>query len=84
MVPRIDMEAVDIDDTSIKALTARFVESKYSRIFVWKESVDNIVGYVNSKSLFRHPTSIDEVLMEVQYVPGDDAVASTHAAAHPS
>ena len=69
MVPRIDMEAVDIDDTSIKALTARFVESKYSRIFVWKESVDNIVGYVNSKSLFRHPTSIDEVLMEVQYVP---------------
>lgn len=69
MVPRIDMEAVDIDDTSIKALTARFVESKYSRIFVWKESVDNIVGYVNSKSLFRHPTSIDEGLMEVQYVP---------------
>lgn len=47
----------------------RVLSSKYSRIFVWKESVDNIVGYVNSKSLFRHPTSIDEVLMEVQYVP---------------
>lgn len=69
MVPRVDMEAVDIDDTSIEALTERFVESKYSRIFVWKNSVDNIVGYVNSKSLFRHPTSIDQVLMEVQYVP---------------
>ena len=68
MVPRIDMEAVDIDDTSIKALTARFVEKVFP-YFRLEESVDNIVGYVNSKSLFRHPTSIDEVLMEVQYVP---------------
>ncbi len=69
MVPRVDMEAVDLDDTTIEALTARFVETKYSRIFVWKGSVDNIVGYVNSKSLFRCPGTIQEVLMEVQYVP---------------
>lgn len=69
MVPRVDMEAVDLDDTTIEALTARFVETKYSRIFVWEGSVDNIVGYVNSKSLFQCPKSIQEVLMEVQYVP---------------
>jgi len=52
MVPRVDVEAVDIDDTSIEQLTARFVDSKYSRIFVWRKSIDNIVGYVNSKSPF--------------------------------
>ncbi|MDE7069419.1 MAG: hemolysin family protein [Alistipes sp.] len=69
MVPRVDMEAVDIDDTSIEALAERFVESKYSRIFVWRGSVDNIIGYVNSKSLFRRPESIEQVLMQVQFVP---------------
>ena len=41
MVPRVDVEAVDIDDTTIEQLTARFVDSKYSRIFVWRKSIDN-------------------------------------------
>ena len=36
MVPRVDIEAVDIEETSIGQLTARFVDSKYSRIFVWR------------------------------------------------
>ncbi|MBQ5353446.1 MAG: DUF21 domain-containing protein, partial [Alistipes sp.] len=35
MVSRVDMEAVDIDEATIESLTERFVESKYSRIFVW-------------------------------------------------
>ena len=39
MVPRVDVEAVDIDDTTIEQLTARFVDSKYSRIFVWRKSI---------------------------------------------
>ena len=69
MVPRVDVEAVDIDDTSIEQLTARFVESKFSRIFVWRKSIDNIIGYVNSKSLFTRPATIAEVMMEVNFVP---------------
>ena len=69
MVPRVDIEAVDIDDTSIAALTERFVETQYSRIFVWRKSIDNIIGYVNSKSLFTHPARIDDVLIEVNFVP---------------
>ena len=68
MVSRVDVEAVDIDDTTIESLTARFVETMYSRIFVWKDSIDNIVGYVNSKSLFREPASLSEVLMKVDCV----------------
>ena len=62
------MEAVDIDETTIESLTERFVESKYSRIFVWRDNIDNIIGYVNSKSLFTSPTSIEQVLMKVDYV----------------
>ena len=68
MVSRVDMEAVDIDEATIESLTERFVESKYSRIFVWKDSVDNIIGYVNSKSLFTAPKSIEQVLIDVYFV----------------
>lgn len=68
MVSRVDMEAVDIDEATIESLTERFVESKYSRIFVWRDSVDNIIGYVNSKSLFTSPKNIEQVLMNVDFV----------------
>ena len=68
MVPRVDVEAVDIENTTIEQLTARFVETMYSRIFVWEKSIDNIVGYVNSKSLFTRPASLSEVMMEVKYL----------------
>lgn len=68
MVPRVDIEAVDIDSTTIEQLTARFVDSKYSRIFVWRQNIDNIVGYVNSKSLFTRPKQIADVVMDVNFV----------------
>jgi putative hemolysin len=69
MVPRVDVEAVDIEETSIEQLTERFVDSKYSRIFVWRKSIDNIIGYVNSKSLFTRPANIADVMMQVNFVP---------------
>lgn len=68
MVSRVDVEAVDIDDCTMEDLTAKFVETMYSRIFVWRDSIDNIVGYVNSKSLFENPKSIEEALMKVDFV----------------
>lgn len=67
MVPRVDVEAVDVAET-IDELADKFIESKYSRIFVWEGSIDNIIGYVNSKSLFRNPTTIREIIKEVLYV----------------
>ena len=68
MVPRVDVEAVDVEAT-IEELTERFVESKYSRLFIWRNNIDDIIGYVNSKSLFMNPKTISEVMMEVHYVP---------------
>lgn len=69
MVPRVDIEAVDIDATSIGQLTDRFADTKFSRIFVWRTNIDNIIGYVNSKSLFTRPAQISDVMMEVNFVP---------------
>jgi len=67
MVPRVDIEAVDVE-SSMEELSGRFVDSQFSRIFVWEGSIDNIVGYVNIKSLFRQPGSIREVIRRVKYV----------------
>lgn len=68
MVQRVDVEAVDLESTTIEELTERFVETKYSRIFVWHDSIDNIIGYVNSKSLFEQPKTISDVIIKTIYV----------------
>ena len=68
MVQRVDVEAVDLESTTIEELTQRFVETHYSRIFVWHDTIDNIIGYVNSKSLFEQPKSISDILIKTLYV----------------
>ena len=68
MVQRVDVEAVDLESTTIAELTERFVETKFSRIFVWHDTIDNIIGYVNSKSLFENPESISDILIKTIYV----------------
>ena len=68
MVQRVDVEAVDLESTTIEELTARFIETKYSRIFVWHDTIDNIIGYINSKSLFERPKSLSDVLIKTIYV----------------
>ena len=68
MVQRVDVEAVDLETTTIEELTERFVETSYSRIFVWHDTIDNIIGYVNSKSLFENPKSISDILIKTIYV----------------
>ena len=68
MIPRVDVEAVE-SDCPIEELTARFAESQYSRIFVYEGTIDNIIGYVNSKSLFNNPQRLQDVMMSVNYVP---------------
>ncbi len=68
MVPRVDIEALEINAT-IGELADKFIDTNYSRIFIYEGSIDNIIGYVNTKSMFRMPKTIREVLMEVDYVP---------------
>lgn len=68
MVPRTELAAIDIDE-SIEELLQLFVETGFSRIMVYRENVDNIVGYVHSKDLFVHkPESISEVLRKIDFV----------------
>ncbi len=69
MTPRIDIEAIDIDSATIEEVTERFASTKFSRLFVWQGSIDNIVGYVNLKSLFHNPTSVKAMVKTVNFVP---------------
>lgn len=68
MVPRTDVEAIEVEE-SVDNLRRLFVSSGYSRLPVYKGSIDNIIGYANLKSLFNNPGSIREVLQDTLYVP---------------
>lgn len=68
MIPRTEIEAISIN-AGIEELRKKFISSGYSKIIVYRNSVDNIVGYVNSKELFKHPASIKEKLNQISFVP---------------
>ncbi len=69
MTQRVDIEAVDIDSTSVEELTERFSQTKYSRLFVWRGSIDNIIGYVSLKTLFLEPKDLNSIVKSVNCVP---------------
>ena len=54
MVPRTDVSALNIKST-IKELTDLFIETKFTKIPVFKDDIDNIIGYVHSSDLFKKP-----------------------------
>jgi CBS domain containing-hemolysin-like protein len=68
MIPRTEIVAVEIN-SPVSELKRKFIESDFSKILVYKESIDNITGYVTSKSLFKKFKTIKEKLIEVSYVP---------------
>ena len=68
MVPRTEIEAVELNET-VKNLSALFTETGYSKILIYKETVDDILGYVHSFDLFKRPKTIKSVLMPVEFVP---------------
>lgn len=68
MNPRTDISAVDIHD-SVADLKEKFIETGYSKILVYQDSLDDIVGYVHSFDLFKKPKTIQSVLITVEFVP---------------
>jgi CBS domain containing-hemolysin-like protein len=68
MIPRTELEAIDINAT-IEDLRNKFILSGYSKIIVFRDTVDNIIGYVSTKQLFEHPENIGEKLTPISFVP---------------
>ena len=68
MVPRTDIVAVDIL-SSIDDIKQIFIETKLSKLLVFKGSIDNVIGYIHSYDLFKIPKNLKSVLLPLPFVP---------------
>jgi len=68
MNPRTEIAAVEQQD-SLTELRQLFITTGYSKILVYQNSLDDIVGYVHSFDLFKSPSSINAIMIPVEFVP---------------
>lgn len=68
MTPRTELVAVEVYD-SITELKELFITTGYSKILVYQNSLDDIIGYVHSFELFKKPRSIKSIMIPVEFVP---------------
>lgn len=68
VVPRTEIEAVDIT-TSIEAIKEKVIETKLSKIIIYKDSLDNVLGYVHHFELWKNPKDIESIIIPMPVVP---------------
>ncbi|WP_412559978.1 MULTISPECIES: hemolysin family protein [Winogradskyella] len=68
MIPRTEISAVDISE-SIENLRQLFVETGRTKILVYKDNIDDILGYVHAFELFKKPKTIKSIIIPVSFVP---------------
>ncbi len=68
MIPRTEITAVELHENP-KNLIKLFTDTGYSKILVFKDTIDDIIGYVHSYELFKKPKNIKSVLLPVEFVP---------------
>lgn len=68
MVPRTEIEAIEASAT-IDALKSLFIESGISKIIVYKEDIDHIIGFIHSSEMFNNPKDWNKQIKEIPIVP---------------
>ena len=68
IVPRTEIQAVEVN-SSIDVLRSHFIESGNSKIIIYKEDIDHIIGYIHSSELFRHTDDWNKNLRDIPIVP---------------
>lgn len=68
MVPRNEIEAIEVT-ASIAETRKKFIDTKLSKIIVYDDNIDNIVGYIHHLDLNRRPATIREILHTITPVP---------------
>ena len=68
LIPRTEISAIEITE-DVKVLTNLFVASGHSKILIYRENIDNIIGYVHSFDLFQKPDNIGQILRPISFIP---------------
>lgn len=68
MVPRTEIVAIDVEE-DIQVLNKLFISQRLSKILVYRNNIDNIIGYVHSFEMFKKPASIKQILLPIAFVP---------------
>ena len=68
MVPRTEIEAVEVDD-SVEKLRHAFTATGHSKILIYRDNIDNIIGYCHQLDMFKQPKRIEDILSVVSLVP---------------
>lgn len=68
MVPRTEIIALEVEE-NIDRLVATFIEKGLSKIIIYRDTIDNIIGYVHSFELFKKPNAIKQILLPISFVP---------------
>ncbi|RMZ51258.1 HlyC/CorC family transporter [Flavobacteriaceae bacterium PRS1] len=68
MIPRTELVALEIHD-SIKTLNELFTATGYSKVLVYQNTIDDILGYVHSFELFKKPKTIRSIMRPIEFVP---------------
>ncbi|OIP02373.1 MAG: hypothetical protein AUJ98_01510 [Bacteroidetes bacterium CG2_30_33_31] len=68
MVPRTEIDAIEIN-SSIEDLTALFKTTGHSKILLYEDTVDNIIGYVHAYDLFKLPKNINQIKRNISFLP---------------
>ena len=69
MVPRTEVNAVDVNDCTVDELMQKFVESGNSKIIVYDSDIDHIIGYIHSSEMFRNRDNWRERVCKMPFVP---------------
>ncbi|MBN1133037.1 MAG: HlyC/CorC family transporter [Bacteroidales bacterium] len=68
MIPRTDIAAME-KKGQLGELLNKFIDTGFSRILIYEETIDHVIGYVNSKDMFRKPQTILDHMIPIQFVP---------------
>ncbi len=68
MVPRTEIEAMDIN-SPVEELRQRLIDTGYSKMLIYRDEIDNIIGYVHSFELFQNPKNIHSIIRPISLVP---------------
>jgi len=68
MIPRTEIISVDIND-SLSSVMKLFIAKGLSKIIIYRNSIDNIIGYIHSYDMFKSPKSIKQILLPIHFVP---------------